>query len=108
MVACTTPSKPADRPAGDERSTNRQVGFADQTQSQSEADQRITADLRKALSDRKMLSPQAKNIVIVSQDGVVALSGPVSSDAERKEIAIIALGITGVKKVDNQLQVKSN
>ncbi|CDZ81804.1 outer membrane lipoprotein [Candidatus Rubidus massiliensis] len=74
-------------------------------QSESSADLKITQDIRKALVDDNQLSMDAKNIKVITQNGVVVLRGPV---VDQKEISIILDKISkvpGVKKVDNFLEV---
>ena len=74
----------------------------------SEADRRVTQEIRKAVVDDDKLSTAAKNVKIITSDGVVTLRGPVKSAQEKSEIASIAQRVKGVKRVDNQLEVKAN
>ncbi len=50
----------------------------------------------------------AKNVKIITQDGVVTLRGPVKSAEEKAMIASVAQKTGGVKRVDNQLEVERN
>lgn len=74
-------------------------------QSESEIDRTITQKIRQAIMEDDSLSTNAKNIKIVSINGVVTLRGPVNSDKEKSEIARKARSISGVKSIDNQLEI---
>jgi osmotically-inducible protein OsmY len=69
-------------------------------------DARITAELRKAIKADEAMSVNAQNCKIVTSQGVVTLSGMVDSPAEKESIAAKASAIAGVKRVENQLDVK--
>jgi hyperosmotically inducible periplasmic protein len=71
----------------------------------SEADRTTTQEIRQAVMKSEPLSITAKNIKIITIDGVVTLRGPVKSAAEKAEIAQLAQKASGVKKVDNQLEI---
>jgi osmotically-inducible protein OsmY len=58
--------------------------------------------------DNDELSTNAKNIKIITVDGVVTLRGPVKNDAEKTTVSSIAHKASGVKRVDNQLEVERN
>ncbi|MDP1834966.1 MAG: BON domain-containing protein [Chlamydiales bacterium] len=104
LMACNQ-EKPANgQNAGN---TRQQVSLADEAPGVTEADRRITQDIRKALADRKTLSDHAKNVRVVTTQSVVELSGPVDTEAEKKEVGVIAETIPGVSKVNNQLEVTS-
>jgi hyperosmotically inducible protein len=77
-------------------------------QSENEADRTITQQIRKAVVDHDQLSTNAKNVKIITQNGVVTLRGPVKSAEEKAAIASVAQKTGGVKRVDNQLEVESN
>jgi hyperosmotically inducible periplasmic protein len=75
-------------------------------QSESEADRTLTQQIRRAVVADDSLSTTAKNVKIITVDGVVTLRGPVNSPHEKEVIAAKAQQIAGVNKVDNQLEVK--
>jgi hyperosmotically inducible periplasmic protein len=75
-------------------------------QSESEADRTLTQEIRKAVVDDDSLSTLAKNIKIITVDGVVTLRGPVQSPQEKKTIETKVQQIAGIAKIDNQLEVK--
>jgi hyperosmotically inducible protein len=76
-------------------------------QSESEADRTITQNIRKALTADDSLSTNAKNVKIISNDGVVTLRGPVNSQKEKADVEAKAKQVAGVRNVDNQLEVAS-
>src|SRR3954470_5518475 len=72
-------------------------------QGSSEADRKITSDIRKALMSDGNLSFTAKNVKIITIDGKVTLRGPVKTAAERTAIEAAARRVTG--NIDSQLEV---
>jgi hyperosmotically inducible periplasmic protein len=77
-------------------------------QSESEADRRITQEIRQQVVKDDRLSLDAKNVKIITIDGVATLRGPVKNQQERADIGALATRIAGVKRVDNQLEVAPN
>lgn len=78
-------------------------------QSNSSADIKITAEIRRAIMEDKSMSMNAQNCkVITDKTGVVTLRGPVDSQAEKDAIASKAKAIAGVSSVVNELEVKQN
>src|SRR5262245_4200514 len=75
-------------------------------QGESEADRTITQQIRKQVVNHDQLSTNAKNVKIITQNGVVTLRGPVKTEEERATIASVALKTGGVKRVDNQLELE--
>jgi hyperosmotically inducible protein len=69
-------------------------------------DRTLTQEIRKAVVDDDSLSTLAKNIKIITVDGVVTLRGPVQSPQEKKTIETKVQQIAGIAKIDNQLEVK--
>jgi hyperosmotically inducible periplasmic protein len=74
-------------------------------QAEKETDRAITQQIRQQVFKEDALSKDAKEVRIVTLDGVVTLRGPVQTEAERAEIASVAKSIEGVKRVDNQLEI---
>jgi len=77
-------------------------------QGESEADRTITQNIRKAVVDHDTLSTNAKNVKIITQNGVVTLRGPVKNPEEKAAIASVAQKTGGVKRVDNQIEIERN
>ena len=74
-------------------------------QAEKEEDRTITQQIRQHVFKEDDMSRDAKNVRIVTVDGVVTLRGPVQTEAERAEIDSVAKRIDGVKRVDNQLEI---
>jgi len=74
-------------------------------QSENKADVTLTQQIRQAVVADKSLSTTAKNIKIITNNGVVTLRGPVNSPQEKETIEAKAQGIAGMNKVDSQLEV---
>ena len=74
-------------------------------QSESQADRRLTQQIRKAIMADKSLSTTAKNVKIITINGTVTLRGPVKSVHEKEAIEAKAQQIAGATNVDNQLEV---
>jgi osmotically-inducible protein OsmY len=77
-------------------------------QGATEGDRTITAEIRKQITDNDGLSMNAKNVKVITQDGVVTLRGPVKNAQEKTTVAGIARKAAGVKRVDDQLEVERN
>jgi hyperosmotically inducible protein len=65
----------------------------------------VTQRVRQAVVATDGLTMGEKNVKIITVDGVVTLRGPVESEKSKSTIADIAKNATGVKNVDNQLEV---
>jgi hyperosmotically inducible protein len=77
-------------------------------QSESEADRTVTQEIRRAVVADDSLSTLAKNVKIITADGVVTLRGPVENPNEKKAIEAKARQFAGINKVDSQLEVKGH
>jgi len=74
-------------------------------QSENKADVSLTQRIRKAVMADKSLSTTAKNIKIITVNGVVTLRGPVKSLHEKESIEAKAQQVAGATRVENQLEV---
>jgi len=74
-------------------------------QSENEADRAITQTIRQNIVADSSLSANAKNVKIITVDGTVTLRGPVKSEKEKADIVAKAQQLTGVKRVDDQLEI---
>jgi hyperosmotically inducible periplasmic protein len=77
-------------------------------QSNSQADVKTTAAIRRAVVKDHSLSSMAKNVKIITANGTVTLRGPVKTDAEKAKIAELAQSAAGNARIDNQLEVKAS
>jgi hypothetical protein len=77
-------------------------------QLENKADLALVEKVREALVGDDALSMNAKNVKVIVQNGVVTLRGPVASLAEKASVEAKAKAISGVVRVDNQLDVEGN
>jgi len=102
----------AQDPAADNTSKNQRDRSGETAtsgdQSNSQEDVQITAAVRRAVVEDRSLSATAKNVKIITADGVVTLRGPVQNEAEKTKIAELAQSAAGNAKIDNQLEVKAS
>ncbi len=78
-----------------------------ENQSEKAEDRELTRKIRQAVVDEKDLSITAKNIKIITVNGVVTLRGPVNTAQERDQIVARALALAGNGNVNNLLEVKA-
>lgn len=110
LVGCEPASTP---PKVNADNTGRNVRDRDASeatagdQSESAADRTITQAIRRLLMEDSNLSMKAKNIKIITSDGVVILKGPVDSEREKLVIVGKAKQTNGVKNVEDRLEVVS-
>jgi osmotically-inducible protein OsmY len=74
-------------------------------QSETEADRTLTQRIRQAVVADDALSMTAKNVKIITVNGVVTLRGPVKTIEEKRTIEATAQQIAGADKVDSQLEI---
>lgn len=104
------PAPPSDQTYENDN-TGRNVRDRDMTtttpenQSETTADREVTRSIRQSIMVDDSLSTNAKNIKIITMEGVVTLRGPVASEKEKAAIQKRATSVRGVKRVDNQLEI---
>jgi osmotically-inducible protein OsmY len=110
--ACTLSAIAEEAPAADNTAQNeRDRSGETQTsgdQSNSPEDIKIPAAIRQAIVGEKSLSVTAKNVKIITADGMVTLRGPVNNAEEKATIEKLAHSAAGEAKIDNQLEVKAS
>ena len=74
-------------------------------QSESKVDRTLTQQIRKAVVADKSLSTTAKNVKIITRNGIVTLRGPVKSSEEKKRLETKAQRLAGTSNVENQLEI---
>ena len=95
----------ADNSGRNRRDRNdRTLTPGDQGNGKSDLD--TTAQIRKGILDGKDMSVNAKNVKIITSNGMVTLRGPVNTAEEKRMIGELANTIAHVENVDNQLEVK--
>jgi osmotically-inducible protein OsmY len=74
-------------------------------QSNDKADLNLTQEIRKAIMADDSLSTNAKNVKIITANGIVTLRGPVNTTQEKATIEAKAQSIAGANNVDSQLEL---
>jgi hyperosmotically inducible periplasmic protein len=77
-------------------------------QSNSSEDVKITAAIRRAIVRDRSLSMTAKNVKIITANGVVTLRGPIKNGSEKAKIIELAQSAAPNAKIDSQLEVKAS
>ena len=77
-----------------------------QDQGSSKSDLEMTRNIRREVVSRDSLSMNAKNVKIITVNGVVTLKGPVKSESERNAIKKIADHLAGGAKVVNEISIE--
>jgi len=108
VQTCALPISPAaDNSARNERDRSGQTQTSGD-QSNSSTDIKTTAAIRRAVMQDHSLSATAKNVKIITENGVVTLRGPVKSESERTKVVELAKTHAGSAKVEDQLEVKAS
>jgi osmotically-inducible protein OsmY len=113
-------------PSGSTRTTSGSTNAADNTrvnardqpgatalptptdQSNDPVDLAVTQRIRQAILGEDSLSVDAKNVKIITANGVITLRGPVKTPAERATIDSKARDLAGNNRVDDQIDVSKN
>src|ERR1700730_15931025 len=99
----TTPS--ADNTKINQRDRNPKEATADR-QKMNPGDRETTKQIRQAIEKDKSISTYGHNVKVITQNGMVTLKGPVSSEEEKKAIEAKAAEVAGADKITSQLEVK--
>lgn len=100
----TTGAKAPDNTGVNERDRDRGA-VTPMNQNNDQADLDTTQAIRKAVMADDSLSMTAKNVKIITENGVITLRGPVKSMAEKRAIEAEARSAAAGRKVDSQLEV---
>jgi osmotically-inducible protein OsmY len=103
----STDKSAADNSAKNERDRDNQT-MTPMDQSNKPEDIDLTRRIRQAVESDSNLSTDAKNVKIITVDGVVWLRGPVKSAQEKTEIARAAHSIAGAANVRDQMEIARN
>ncbi|APR85472.1 putative hyperosmotically inducible periplasmic protein [Minicystis rosea] len=108
----TNTLEPQKTPSADNTKTNERdrilPTLTPADQAENALDRGITQMVRQGVIGDDNLSLTAKNVKIITIDGVVTLRGPVKSEEERRTVAVLAQRVPGVRHVENQLEIASN
>ena len=83
---------------------NLSVGHTDRAAGEVVDDSVITTKVKAALVAEP--ATKARDITVITREGIVQLSGFVDSASERSTAAEVAQGVAGVREVRNDLQIK--
>jgi hypothetical protein len=98
----------SDTKFGELKDDNVRVGKnADDQALGSDRDVELTRAIRKKIVDDDKLSVEAKNIKIITLDGVTTLKGRVQNQAEKIRIVSLVEPIVGTPNLKNLLSVKN-
>ncbi len=99
--AGTVPTpRPPSMPLHDPNNPNRVIP------SPSASDLQLAANVQQTLQRDNSLSPAAHQVKVIASDGAVVLRGAVLNDAEKAKIDSMVRGMSGVKEVTNELDVR--
>jgi osmotically-inducible protein OsmY len=70
------------------------------------ADRRIAQQIRRAMTNDRSLSVYAGNVMIICQNGIVTLRGPVGSGEEKRNLEGKAADVAGSNHVKSELAVR--
>ncbi|HET6553510.1 MAG TPA: BON domain-containing protein [Dyella sp.] len=104
-VSSSTSGHAADNTAVNARDRSDASKTSD-AQPNDKSDVKLVAAVRRALTKDSSLSVMAHNVKIIATGGTVTLRGPVKSDDEKTRIEGIVQSVSGVQRVDNELEVK--
>lgn len=74
-------------------------------QGNSEKDLAVTQKIRQEVVADDSLSLLARNVKIITVDGVVTLRGPVKSPGEKEKVVAVARKVVGTGQVQDQLEI---
>jgi osmotically-inducible protein OsmY len=95
------------QPGGSGMQSSDQAGKAMVDKAASETDRSLNQRIRQALSGNTALATVARNIQLETEDGEVTLHGSVTSEKAKSDIADAVEQVSGVKKVENELEIAS-
>jgi hyperosmotically inducible protein len=93
--------------SADNSARNQEHSKTAESQKDNDRDVAITQKIRQAITNDNAISTNGKNIKIITENGNVTLKGPVDTQQEKENIGNKAGLVSGVTKVDNQLEVKN-
>ncbi len=83
-------------------------GKTAQDQGMNAKDTELTRSIRERIVADRNLSMRAKNVTIISQNGLVTLKGAVANNQEQTRVEEIAKNVSGTQSVVNKTEVSIN
>jgi osmotically-inducible protein OsmY len=94
--------------APDNSAKNKNHNVTADQQGENAADREMTKKIRQSVMADKSLSTYARNVKVITLNGMVTLKGPVRSQEEEQKIVDLATDVAGSPdKVINKLSIKS-
>jgi hyperosmotically inducible protein len=104
VQAASRQSTPPDNTKVNKRDSDPANPTASQ-QKDNRTDLEITRQIRSSITKDKGLSTYAKNVKIITQNGMVTLRGPVRSEEEKRSIEAKANDVAGTSHVKSELEI---
>lgn len=95
------------RDVTDNYNTTKSPMNSTMNQSERQMDRTLVERIRKEINTDRTLPSVARNLQITAANGIVTIRGSVSSDKEREAIALRISNISGVTKIDNQININN-
>jgi osmotically-inducible protein OsmY len=105
MPASPGSTRPGSSSMGSSTTPGSSAGMSATDQAKSEADRTLNQNIRQGLNADSSLSASAKSVHFSTENGKVTLHGTVPTEKDKKDIEAKVAKMTGVKDVDNQLQI---
>jgi hypothetical protein len=99
LCACSDSDRGATPPVG------AAPGLTAEDQSNSERDLSLTQTIRAGITSNGAMSLQARNVKVITREGVVTLIGPVETQEEKTTIEALARD-AGAARIDSQLEIE--
>jgi len=90
---------------GTPSSTSGTVNSGVRDQAMQESDRNLNAQIREVFNRDSVLREASSAVILTTNNGVVTLSGTVATEKEKKDLETELQGITGVSRVQNELQL---
>ena len=90
---------------GIQGSTSGAVNSGARDQAMQESDRHLNAQIREVFNRDSVLREASSAVILTTNNGVVTLSGTVATEKEKKDLETELQGITGVSRVQNELQL---
>lgn len=97
------PSRTVDQNNSTIDANSNSVSTSVDQSTETEADRALAQRIRRAIGDDSSLSSNARNIIIVTRNGIVTIRGSAKDSQERSTIELKIQRIPGVSRVNNQL-----
>lgn len=105
LLAACAESVASSKPTGESTQVYNATASVGQSSEELPVDQMVSERVRAAFLDDRKLAAEARAVFIRTEDGVVHLSGPVSTEIIKSRMSVVANAVGSVKRVVNELIV---